>query len=195
MGAGLTRPLASHLVAFLSQDDASDDASHVRGVLLVRLEALTDVTIRGRVDDLHFIELGQRPGRRFTTVARRLGAGPPCLAASAGCNRATPPCRGRAERIRTAPSRSAPRGHERGRIRRQASIVETSLVEDNGEPFPRQASRPTALMGRSDGHGRHRAGRRAEHPGRFPRPAPSVGASGARRSSGPIVAATAIGTA
>jgi len=61
--------------------------------------------------------------------------------------------------------------------------------------FPRQASRPTALMGRSDGHGRHRAGRRAEHPGRFPRPAPSVGASGAGRSSGPIVGATAIGTA
>src|SRR6185437_12783615 len=174
MGAGLTRPLASHLVAFLSQDDASDDASHVLGVLLVRLEALTDVTIRGRVDDLHLIELGQRPGRRFTTVARRPGAGPPCLAASAGCNRATPPCRGRAERIRTAPSRSAPRGHERGRIRRQASIVETSLVEDNGEPFSATGVETYCPHG-AIRRPRQAQGRAASRtPGRFPRSAPSV---------------------
>jgi hypothetical protein len=43
---------------------------------------------------------------------------------------------GRADRdVHTYRSRVRPRGHERGRIRRQASIVETSFVEDNGEPF------------------------------------------------------------
>jgi hypothetical protein len=55
---------------------------------------------------------------------------------------------GKADRdVHTYRSRVRPGGHERVRIRRQASIVELSLVEDNGEPFSATGVETESLHG------------------------------------------------